>query len=258
MKRLIATIVILAFACTLMAAESDPSETVGFVKYDTDVGYNLFSLPVAYDDYEVTYVLGTQPGLTSGDKVTDMNLGTVMTYYGAVNGWWPLDNILPGNGYLLEVSADSAIYLAGEVNPSIIVKLINPGFTIFALDESRNVLIADSTLGIPNLLSGDKITDINNGTITTYYGAVNGWWPDNNYIDPIHVYLLETAYPDTFTWTYIPNPPAGPLGKNLTVVKKPVPTKIKSVGITPSVKNPAVKKQDVKIIRSKKVKSNNY
>ncbi len=48
MKKLIVIITILALATTAFATESDPSETVGFVKIASSVGYTPFSLPFTF------------------------------------------------------------------------------------------------------------------------------------------------------------------------------------------------------------------
>jgi len=114
MKKLIAIIAILAFATTVFATESDPSETVGFVKIDADVGYTSFGLPFTFYDalhaqtMALDDIIGNQ--FTGGalffqsDQIMDINSGAIGWYNTGSSTWMgTLTTITPGHTYYVYV-----------------------------------------------------------------------------------------------------------------------------------------------------------
>ena len=114
MKKLIAIIAILAFATTVFATESDPSETVGFVKIDADVGYTSFGLPFTFYDalhaqtMALDDIIGAQftgsPIPPQSDQLIDMNTGAFATYNPGTLTWvGALTTVTPGHTYYVFV-----------------------------------------------------------------------------------------------------------------------------------------------------------
>ena len=257
MKRLIATIVILAFACTLMAAESDPSETVGFYKIDAPGGvFTPYALPFTFYDnthtqtWSLDDIIGTQ--LTAGmafnaDKLWDINEG--WTAYLAMSGLWTgtlADSMFRlGHAYYIQNKhADQEVYLAGTVDQSVAdYGLMDMGFNPVGVREAGNVLLDDIDLLSSGFTGGmafnsDKIWDLNNGT-TSYYNTISSSWVGFDTLTIGHAYYIQVKN-TPFTWVYDPGSKGG-RALSKTKVVTPVTPKV-TPRTTNSVKKISVKK----------------
>ena len=259
MKRLIATIVILTFAVALMAAESGPSETVGFVGREMPNGqWKPLSLPFTFEDTDGNGYMslddvfgdqlsGTNPG--NGDQVLCMQSGLSATYAGPVFGWiGSLDSLFYQYSYWMyknPLNPTDSVYIAGTVEKEVIDYGIIPGdggtglgkWTAVGIKEAGEVAIAPDNLDLlacgftgTNPGDGDQILSMNTGLSSTYAGPVFGWMGSLTNIEPTHVYWLyrNSAHPAGFHWIY------DPLSKGTKVGSK-VKTKVITPVVTPKI-----------------------
>jgi hypothetical protein len=206
----------------LSAVESDPSATVGYFKKSVSAGgIDAFSHPFFDADMTIGTVLGDQ--FADMDAVTDINSALGTEYYDGFGWYGDLEEIAIGASYWIarsEANGDLDFYLAGTVNPQPVTVMVPAmGITAFALNEPKDILIAD--LPITGVCDMDAVTDISTALGTEYYDGF-GWYGDLEYIEPTHAYWYATTSDTDFDWTYTPgarqshNPPA----RNKTSNKK--------------------------------------
>ena len=211
MKKFILPLLLILAVGMLAAVESEPSEVVGYFKKTINAGsYEAFSLPFAYDNMNVSSVIGNQ--FSENDYILDMNTGLSTTYYGSEWGWFgDFDLMEYGHAYWIYrdiVNPTTVYYLLGKVDPQISNIIINGqdmgGWTPFAINEAAEVAIGN--LYLPNIQYEDFIIDIQTGFISTYYGPEWGWFSGDgfDYILPTHTYWLYTTSPTSSAWTYTP------------------------------------------------------
>ncbi|MCD4818020.1 MAG: hypothetical protein K8S23_04970 [Candidatus Cloacimonetes bacterium] len=113
MKRTIITVLLVLSLTFLIALESDPSETVGFVKITAGMGYTPFALPFTFYDathtetHLVSDIIGDQVTggtPTTSDRIIDVNTGQ-FAFYNSGTGTFAgtLANITPGHVYYVQV-----------------------------------------------------------------------------------------------------------------------------------------------------------
>ncbi len=240
MKKLIAIIAILALATTAFATESDPSETVGFVKVVADVGFTPFALPFTFynaphtQTMELDDIIGVQltPGLAfNADKLWDINTGWT-AYLNQVGNVWTGtladSGFTLGNAYYIQNKHDSTdVYLAGEVDQSSVnYGLMALGFNPVGVREAGTPHLDDCDLLSSGFTGGlafnsDKIWDLNNGQ-TSYYNTNTSSWVGFTNLTPGHAYNIQVKN-TAFTWIY--DPPKGTkVGSKVKIdkVTKPV------------------------------------
>ena len=224
MKKLIAIIAILALATTAFATESDPSETVGFVKIDADVGYTPFGLPFTF--YDATHtptmalddIVGAQ--FTGGvapfmsDQIIDINTGA-SGWYNTGTGTWTLVNFTANHGNyanVLSTHPNVDMYLAGQVDQStIIFGTMAVGYNVVGIREAGEVILSDLDLVSSGFTGGaasfmsDQIIDMNTGSSAWYSTGTSTWVGGLTNVIPGHVYYINVLSTHTpFDWTYNP------------------------------------------------------
>jgi len=241
MKKLIAIIAILALATTAFATESNPSETVGFVKVVADVGFTPFALPFTFYDathtqtMELDDIIGDQltPGLAfNADKLWDQN-DFITAYLNQTTGLWTGtladSGFTLGHAYYIENKHDSTeVYLAGEVDQSSVdYGLFAMGFTPVGVREAGTPLLDDCDLLSSGFTGGlafnsDKIWDMNDFTTAWYNTTTNSWVGFQN-LQPGHFYYMEVKN-TPFTWIYDPLSKGTKVGSKVKInkVTKPV------------------------------------
>ncbi len=224
MKKLIAIIAILALATTAFATESLPSETVGFVKIDADVGYTPFGLPFTF--YDATHaqtmtldnIIGAQ--FTGGaapflsDQIIDINTGNYGWYNTGASAWAGMTSYTanhPNYAYVLVGHPNVDMYLAGQVDQSTInFGTMAVGYNPIGIREAGDVIISDLDLVSSGFTGGaapflsDQLIDINTGNYAWYSTGTSTWQGMANITigHAYYIYVLSGHTP--FDWTYNP------------------------------------------------------
>ena len=187
-----ALVLVVAFAA--FATESDPSNTVGFIKYqyivgpDTvgfGLGFTPFSLPFNYyrpgyfGTTSIDTIIGTQAA--NGDELWDQNTGGVATYYLAWYGayamynthafWWRHPSYAIPPQYV-------DVTTAGEVNTGLVnYGNVPAGFTAYGSPIASPTLYSSLELDMTGM-TYFEVWNQNTGAVSTYYG---GWFPDGTF-----------------------------------------------------------------------------
>lgn len=127
MKRVILALLLLSVT-TLFALESDPSETVGFVKYEcvnvAGGDFNIIAIPLDCP-YSVASDMGADyPAITSIKYWDETNQQWVAS--NNLGGFWAPDNpIEPNEVYYVNVSSATDIYIAGGMNADPVYNFVS-------------------------------------------------------------------------------------------------------------------------------------
>lgn len=189
MKKLVLPLLLLLGISMLLAqAVSEPSEVVGYVKYDCVVGDNFIAMPMVE-----AFTTTTEFGAPFGDDINTIyiwNSGT-QTWDPSVNygeGFWDPE-LEVGNGYQLFLNATNAFtyYSIGELP---------------ATNAQYNLVVGDNTVMVPlnksdlttTALVGSTIGD--GETVNTIYlwnAGTQTWDPSVNYGEGFWDPEMETA-----------------------------------------------------------------
>lgn len=221
MKKFILPLLLILFVSTLVAAQSEASDVVGYFKVNAPAdAWSQVSIPFHIETGMPSEIFGNQ--FNAGDYVYDPYANTSSDYYGPGldEGWYPDDAgfVAPGHFYYVKIDAANPgvdYYVLGTVNPSgFTLDMLGQdigGWTPFALNEAVPVFVGD--LGIQTLIADDvlglydQIYDINTNISAQYYGPVDGWYASNDepfYIQPTHCYYFQSWTDSGFSWTYVP------------------------------------------------------
>ena len=241
-KLILFTLVLCVAALPLMAAESGPSNTVGFHTWDCPFGYVAFSFPFTYytTDHVVTYdlndIIGPDQftGFASpafADQIININTGAY-AFKNASNQWVLTTDIVVGDAYYAWVKNDPVTAVtAGEVDMTPMPTVdFNIGYYAFGWREPGTMAREDLGLveagfaGVASPAFSDQVIDIMLGSFfwcnTTgtpvFSGGLTGIEPTVGYYVKVH----ESQAP--FSYSY--QTPGGG-GLDLTpVVTQPVNT----------------------------------
>lgn len=211
MKKLLFPLIMLLAISFLVAVESAPSATVGYIaRTITAGGYECISLPfeftdISSDGLDVIDVIGNQ--MLDEDNILDMDNGGSATFYSP--DW---DNVLAlplTHTYWVNrnvANPDMTLYLCGKVNPTSLVFTVKGSaegyYTSFGLNDVREVAITDLDIDLGLLSDEDIILDMQTGESTTYFAPE---WDNPSFtIKPTNTYWFYHNG-DSFTWTYNPN-----------------------------------------------------
>lgn len=242
MKKLIAIIAILAFATTVFATESDPSETVGFVKIASSVGYTPFSLPFTFYDathtetMDIDDVIGNQltgGTIFTGDRIIEIG-GTAYSYLLAAGTWsGTLVDFVDNKGYYFKIqSGHSAkdVYIAGTVEQSAqLIANCGVGYTSVSVNEAGEIPVANLDLITSGFTGGtifdsDRLIELG-GTAYAYYNTTTlNWGGSLLNIEPGKVYYVKVQSGHTpFNWNYDPFSKGTTEGKvKINKITKPI------------------------------------
>lgn len=184
MKKIIAIIAILALATTAFATESDPSETVGFVKYEcvTTAGtdFNFVALPM-----DAGYAMASDLGdaIGSCDAVAEWDPTTQgwgqQANYVIPIGWLGDFAIQSGHAYMINVTANVDVYIAGDLpaDPTFnLVTTTGTDFNFIMVPLSMSSLTTAGALG-DDIGVCDAVAD--------WDPTTQGWGQQANYVVPI-------------------------------------------------------------------------
>lgn len=222
---------LLVLSLTSWAAESEPSNTVGFISFDCPGNSWIpFSFPFTYYDanHTVTYSISNimvgnfwQGVGNSADQIWDQNNG-LFAFKNASGAWiGQLTTITPGHAYWARIQAGHpqvTAITAGEVD----MTTINLGtmandptvdkWTPVGVREPGVVTMANSCLlssgftgGFPSTNS-DQLWDQNTGNYAWYNTNTNAWVPSTFTITPGHAYWVKVKVGhNSFPWNYTPS-----------------------------------------------------
>ena len=219
MKKFLILGILVLFLGSLIALESGPSETVGFVKITTQVGYTPFSLPfTCYSGGSQTFalddIIGSQ--LTGGaapflsDQIYPIG-GGAYGWYNNIN-WQVLTNFSDGNAYYAYILAGhsaNTIYLAGNVEQTPVdFGTMAVGWNPVGIREAGVISLDDIDLLSSGFTGGtapflsDQIYPVGGGAYAWHNGTS---WQGFTTIDPgkaYYIYVLSGHTP--FAWIYDP------------------------------------------------------
>jgi hypothetical protein len=204
MKKIILPLLLILTVGMLAAVESEPSEIVGYVKYDILVGNNLIAIPM-----ECPWDYASELGDSFGGSVDQVYYwdATNQFFVGAANlgGFWDGDfEIHTGDVLMLNSSTPTVMYSIGNLP---------------ATNASYNIVTGNNTIMIPlnnssfalasevgdNMVAGnvDQVYYWDN-TNQFFVGAANlgGFW-DGDFPVSIAMPLMVNAY-SSFTWPSAP------------------------------------------------------
>lgn len=207
MQRFLFLSVFLVFFGSMYALESEPSAVVGYVKYEcvtnANGDYNLLAIPMDAG-YTIASELGSDyPSITSIRYWDSTNQVWVSSdNYGTF--WWPDNPILPNEVYYVTVSANSDIYIAGELNDSPLYNLVNNengdyNTIMLPLDSPFTLCSAlGNDIGVcTSIRYWDEVTQV--WVASDNYGTF--WWPDNTVEIAKAYYVTVSA---NVTWPSAP------------------------------------------------------
>lgn len=214
MKKALVLLVLALLAGSLMAVESAPSATVGFIKFNvTDGNITALTMPFAVADtdnsgaWEPQDALGTN-GYTDGDSFIDITDGIGTDYYAGF-GWDSsagLSTLTLGHAYFMNRGAGNGnltFYLSGTVNPvPVTYTIVGGGLTSMGFNSCSAIPLTD--INPANLAEGDTFIEINSGNGADYYDGY-GWYSDSmTTTTPGEAYYINSSYPTDYSWTYTP------------------------------------------------------
>jgi len=217
MKKVLFILILIASLSILVSVESDPSETVGYVKYDMLPGLNLVAMPMD-DGMTLSSEVGAYIDPTMDPLVLDtINLwdAATQTWNASVNyggGFWFPDNpVATGSVLYLNTSLTASYYSIGDMPLANAQYSFLPGLNTAMLPLNKSALSLTSAVGAdidptldPLLLDTINLWD---ASTQTWNAAVNYgggfWFPDNPVSIGTPMYLNTSL---TTTW------PAGPRG----------------------------------------------
>ena len=239
-KLFLATALVLMVAIAVMATESAPSNTVGFIKNTTfPLGFSAFMLP--FDYYQPGYTLTTSLDTIVGtqandaDEIWSQRYGWIASYFGGV--WYTSgDPMLNTDAFWYSnYGSNVTVTTAGEVRTaSVNYGIIPAGFTAYGLPVAQNTAYSSLELELVGL-DYLELWDQNSGDITSLW--MGTWYPDLDIIpaNPIWLYT-DIASPNA--WVYDPSDDPGRGTTGATIPSRMAPIQPQSIDrAVPAINN---------------------
>jgi hypothetical protein len=198
MKKLLLPLLFILLVSMLAAVESDPSEVVGYVKYDCIAGLNLVALPMNQGYTWVSEMGDAYSGFMDAINYWD---GATQTWVGAydLGGFWDGDFEI-SSGYVLMVSAiaDFDIYSIGALPDTDASYAVATGLNTMMVPLNRADITRASMIGDEmGILDAINFWD---ATTQTWVGAydLGGFW-DGDFEVSIGYPVMVSAF-DSGTW----------------------------------------------------------
>lgn len=179
MKKFILPLMLLLFVGSMFAVESDPSEVVGYVKYDCLPGYNLVALPMV-EAYTTTADVGN-----AYNAISDV-IGLIYMYDASIQDWVASTNF--GGGYwepelavqtgdvlYTYVNEAFAFYSIGDLPATPAQYTVLPGYNTAMIPLNRSDLTVTSQVGA-SMGTGEDI-----GVIYLYDASIQDWVASTNF-----------------------------------------------------------------------------
>ncbi|MCK9158841.1 MAG: hypothetical protein M0P53_08545 [Candidatus Cloacimonas sp.] len=147
MKKIILPLLLILTVGMLAAVESEPSEIVGYVKYDMYTGYSYVAQPMDITTTAQAIGIDNQTSVTQIYRFNTQTQGWESVFYDPDFGEWLGNfNVNPGDVLLFNCIADGSYYSIGNV-PDPITYQIYPGFNYITIPLNRSDLVSAQTLG---------------------------------------------------------------------------------------------------------------
>ncbi|HOV16296.1 MAG TPA: hypothetical protein PLF50_02185 [Candidatus Cloacimonadota bacterium] len=211
MKKYLFILLLIVSAGILLAVESAPSATVGYVKYPSVPGLNFAAMPMD-DGMTLTSEVGAYMG--PNDEIDTINLwdNASQTWLGSTNyggGFWDPDlSVGPGSVLYYYSSVAFDYYSIGALPATNAQYNIVPGLNTVMVPLNKSNLTLASEAGV-DIGPNDEIDTINlwDNASQTWFGCTNyggGFWdPDFGVSIGTPLYIYSNS---AITW------PAGPRG----------------------------------------------
>ncbi|MCB5252462.1 MAG: hypothetical protein WC944_10440 [Candidatus Cloacimonadaceae bacterium] len=148
MKKFILPLMLLLFVGSLFAVESDPSEVVGYVKYDLVAGNNTLALPMM-QSYAMASEVGVAIGATAVmyfDAASQEWVGAAANPFGGWNNDFSVSN---GQALWVNVDAAGTFYSIGDLPAA------NPSYALVAGNNMIMLPLNRSDLNLASLVGDD-------------------------------------------------------------------------------------------------------
>ncbi|MBW6514696.1 MAG: hypothetical protein K0B87_08075 [Candidatus Syntrophosphaera sp.] len=172
MKKLILPLLLLVAFGMLAAVESDPSEVVGYVKYNTSTGINYLALPMSFSwsnttQFAQSFPTGTVTSVAAFDNATHLWKVINRLPTGVWTGTaWPLTN---GNLVRINGAATvaAAFYSIGDLPATMPSWTLYTGINYLSIPLNKSSLTTASLLGNNINTGGVKVNSIGRYNNTT-------------------------------------------------------------------------------------------
>lgn len=178
MKKFILPLLLILSISLLIAAESEASDVVGYVKYSTEVGFNFVA--VAMDVAPGSTAEGIfstyNPDITSIFKFNPVTQSWNSISYDPVDGWIGTMPVTAGDAVLIECSSTFDYYSMGDL-PAPISYDIEVGYNAIQIPLHRSDIEVAQTAGteIGNVSSIFQFDPTTQSWSSISYDPVDGW-----------------------------------------------------------------------------------
>jgi len=182
MKKFILPLLLILTVGMLAAVESEPSEVVGYVKYDCVVGLNLVALPMDQNLNLASDIGNNYSGLTDAISYWDASTQTWFSavYYVDFDMWDPDFAVSPGSVLMINTISPFSFYSIGNIPASNAQYTLIPGLNTIMIPLNKSNFTLASEVGL-NIATVDAISEWDAST-QTWYSAV--YYPDFELWDP--------------------------------------------------------------------------
>jgi len=210
MKKLFILAMMLVVIGSMIALESDPSEVVGYVKYECVIGSNLIALPM---DAEYTTSATVGDDITDADQMAYWNAdsqGWISSGKNFLGNWLSPFTVDDGMALMTRVTSDSDFFVAGSMYET------EPTYSIVVGSNTIMVPLSETELTTSALIGDDMV----NVDQMTYWSADSQGWISSgknflgNWLSPFPTDIampMMTRATEAFTW---PAPPADNIEAN--------------------------------------------
>jgi hypothetical protein len=170
MKKTMLAFLLIASIVMLSALESDPSDVVGFVKYECLTGNNLIALPM-----DAGYTMSNEVGnaITGANQIAywdNTAQGWVTSNKGFGTTWSNAFAVTGGMPLMVRTTGDTEFYVAGNMfDPE-------PNYTLLVGNNTIMVPLSRTDLTMSNLVGND----ISNANQMSYWDNVAQGWVTSN------------------------------------------------------------------------------
>lgn len=198
MKKFILPLLVLLFVGSLFAVESDPSEVVGYVKYDCVAGLNVVALPMDQGYMYASEVTDAYPGMMDAISYWDATNQVWQTAIDLGGFWDPDFEVEPGMGLMLNAVAPFSMYSLGDMPASNATYSLVNALNLIMVPLNRSDLAYAGDLGIDVAVT-DAISYWDAGS-QVWQTAIDlgGFW-DPDFEVSIGMPLMVNAF-STGTW----------------------------------------------------------
>jgi len=183
MKKFILPLLLILTVGMLAAVESEPSEVVGYVKYDCVVGLNLVALPMDQNLNLASDIGNNYSGLTDAISYWDASTQTWFSavYYVDFDMWDPDFAVSPGSVLMVYAISPFSFYSIGNMPASNAQYTLIPGLNTLMVPLNKPNFTLASEVGI-DIATVDAISEwvasSQSWYTAVYYVDFSFWDPD--------------------------------------------------------------------------------